>query len=114
MQLEAKTLLHDMRRACDLILAFTAGKDCLVYESDAYCRSAVERQFLIIGEALNRLAKQCPDVAAQIPSRRTIINFRNILVHGYDRVKNEVVWGVIKAHLPALRDAVVRLLESTG
>jgi len=40
MQLEAKTLLHDMRRACDLILAFTEGKDYPTYESDAYCRAA--------------------------------------------------------------------------
>ena len=111
MGIESKTLLHDMHRACDLILEFTAGKDYFAYKADAYCRSAVERQFQVIGEALNRLMKQCPDVAAEIPSRRTIINFRNILVHGYDKVENEVVWGIIKAHLPALREAVVRLLQ---
>ena len=46
-------------------------------------RSAVERQFGIVGEALSRLAKDDPDVAAAIPDHGTIIAFRNILNNGY-------------------------------
>lgn len=79
---EAKAALFDMIQACDLIIEFTANKDLAAYREDAYCKSAVERQFQIVGEALNRLAKKHPDVADQIPSCRTIINFRNILVRG--------------------------------
>lgn len=106
MQLEVKSLLYDMRQSCDLILNFTRGKGFSDYAEDAACRSAVERQFIIIGEAMNRMCKTFPDIAARIPHHRTIINFRNILVHGYDRVEDEVVWGIVKSHLPEFQKAL--------
>ncbi len=111
MPLEVKSLLYDMLQAGNLILNFTKGKDFEDYANDVSCRSAVERQFIIIGEAMNRLLKIAAQTAAQIPHHRTIINFRNILVHGYDRVEDEVVWGIVKAHLPELRDALAILFE---
>jgi uncharacterized protein with HEPN domain len=114
MRVEAKTLLYDMRQACERVIAFTAGKDYSDYKNDVYCRSAVERQFQIIGEALGRLAKMCPEIVAEIPSHRMIVNFRNILVHGYDKVDDEVVWGIVKAHLPAFYETIRRLLEDPG
>jgi len=54
--------------------------------------AAIEREFSIVGEALNRLGKEAPAVADQIPERRQIIAFRNILVHGYDAIDDHVVW----------------------
>jgi len=69
-------------------------------------RSAVERQFSIIGEALSRLDKDSPDVAAAIPDDGRIIAFRNILIHGYAAVDDRIVWGVIENHLASLRNAV--------
>ena len=46
-------------------------------------RSAVERQFEIIGEALGQLARLDPAMAERITDFRRVIAFRNILVHGY-------------------------------
>ena len=73
-------------------------------------RSAVERQFSILGEALSRLAKDHPEAAASIPDRAQIIAFRNILVHGYASVDDRIVWGVIENHLARLRSAVTKAL----
>jgi uncharacterized protein with HEPN domain len=110
MQLEARKYLADIQAAADRIARFTAGKVFDEYVADELLRSAVERQFSILGEALSRLAKDHPDVAASIPNHAQIIAFRNILVHGYASVDDRIVWGVIENHLVRLREAVGKAL----
>ena len=51
---EAKKRLLDAVNGCEAIAEFVAGKDFAAYENDRLLRSAVERQFEIIGEALNK------------------------------------------------------------
>lgn len=63
MQLEAMKYVHDIAEACEQIVAFTAGKTFSDYEGDAMLRSAVERQFEIIGEALAQLSRLNPAMA---------------------------------------------------
>lgn len=106
MRLEARKYLFDIQRAADRIARFCEGKRFEHYRVDELLRSAVERQFEIIGEALSRLAKDDPGVAEKIPDHRRIIAFRNILIHGYATVDDKIVWGVVEGHLPALRKAV--------
>ena len=105
MRLEAKKLLEDIRQAAALIGRFVEGRCLAEYSADPLLRSAVERQFEIIGEALNRLARTDPSVAEEITHASRIIAFRNILIHGYDLVDHEVVWDVIETHLPTLEPA---------
>jgi uncharacterized protein with HEPN domain len=112
MQLETKKCLEDVRQASELIAQFTAGKIFSDYDADAMLRSAVERQFEIIGEAVKRIAKLDDAVYAEIPETSRIIAFRNILVHGYDVVDNQVVWDVIKYKLPQLSAHVSSLLST--
>ena len=111
MRLETKTLLEDIRQAVVLILDFTRGKSFENYENDALLRSGVERQFEIIGEALNRLNRVDPATADQISQTRRIIGFRNILIHGYDIVENTVVWDIIEKNIPVFHKEILSLLE---
>lgn len=103
--------LYDIREACDLIVEFTMGKTFDDYTVDAMLRSAVERQFEIIGEALNQAIRRDPDLGKAITDIAKIIAFRNRLIHAYAAISDEVVWGVIETSLPTLQREVVDLLE---
>jgi uncharacterized protein with HEPN domain len=110
MQLETKKYLFDIQRAADLIGDFTKRKAFADYQRDAMLRSAVERQFAIVGEAPVQLARINPEVAEQVTEHRRIIAFRNILIHGYADVDDRLVWDVVKTKLPRLRKDVETLL----
>lgn len=112
MQLEARKLLFDMQRGAQLIRSFTSGRTFADYLADPMLRSAVERQFEILGEALNRLAKLDLVIASRFGDYRRIISFRNALIHGYDSIQDEVVWGILETGLPALEKTVSELLAS--
>lgn len=66
MQLEVKKHLEDMRRAIELLSKFTVGRKVDDYRDDPMLASAVERQFEILGEALNRLLKLEPSFESRI------------------------------------------------
>ncbi|MBK8132960.1 MAG: DUF86 domain-containing protein [Gammaproteobacteria bacterium] len=110
MHADARKLLWDAQQAAERIARFTAGKGFADYEADEFLRSAVERQFEVIGEALNHLARVDPQLASQIADLPRIVAFRNILIHGYATVDNRLVWGVIETSLDRLRDTLASLL----
>jgi len=111
MRHKAKKYLYDISQAARLIEQFTADKTFADYEGDPLLRSGVERQFEIIGEALNQLSQVDPATAARIADHEQIIAFRNILIHGYAVVDNYVVWGVLQTRLPRLEAQVRALLQ---
>ena len=113
MHADARKLLWDAERAAERIARFTSGKSFSEYEADEFLRSAVERQFEIIGEALNRLAQVDALTAGQIPDLPRIVAFRNVLIHGYAAVDNRLVWGVVETSLSPLRSNLERLLNES-
>jgi uncharacterized protein with HEPN domain len=112
MRLEARKHLEDIRQASSLIAQFVSGRTLADYEQDPLLRSGVERQFEIIGEALNRLIRLDDSFQDSIRHARRIVGFRNVLAHGYDVVENEVVWDVTQEYLPSLVEDVSRLLSN--
>lgn len=82
MQRDPKSLLWDAHEAAEVITAVTAGKSFAAFDRDIVLRSAVERQFEIIGEALAQLARIDAAMAQKVPDLRQIIAFRNVLIHG--------------------------------
>lgn len=112
MPLEANKYLYDARHAAGLITDFTAGKTFGDYSKDPMLRSAVERQFEIIGEALTQLSKRDQALASRMTDSRRIIAFRNILIHGYADVDDLLVWDVVVSKLPVLLQEIDGLLNN--
>ena len=108
---DAAKLIWDAQQALQRIQRFVARKDFAAYQSDELLRSAVERQFEILGEALNQLSRLDPDMAEKIPDLPRIVAFRNILIHGYASVDDRLVWGVVESRLAPLLDAMATLLS---
>lgn len=72
-------------------------------------RRAVERELEIIGEAMNRIDQMDPTI--EIAGKKQIIGMRNRVIHGYDKIDDEIVWGTIVRHLPALKIEIEKLLK---
>ena len=106
MQLKSKKLLYDISKAAEKISKFTNKKNWDDYDSDDLLKSGVERQFEIIGEALNQLSKIDNTTINKISDYQQIISFRNILIHGYADIDDRLVWSMIETKLPALVEDV--------
>ncbi len=100
----------DVVQAARNIQDFTQGKSVNDYRADLMLRSAVERQFEIIGEALTQAFRHFPELEGTITSGRQVIAFRNRLIHAYAAINNDVVWGVLEDDLPLLLVEAEKLL----
>jgi uncharacterized protein with HEPN domain len=114
MEHDPRAWLWDVRKAADSIAAFVQGRSFADYAADLMLRSAVERQFEIAGEALNRLSQEAPEVATRLPDLRRAIAMHNALIHGYREVDNATVWQTIHEDLRGLREQVQALLVELG
>ena len=105
-----KKYLFDIQQSLVSIETFIGDKkDFSAYMQNKMLRRAVEREFEIMGEAMNKLDKVDP--AIPISSKKQINGLRNRVIHGYDKIDDEIVWGIIVRHLPKLKLEVNKLLN---
>ena len=110
MERDSNTYLYDIVQGCRTICTFTQHIDFETYTADVLVKSAVERQFIIIGEALSRLKRFNVAMYNQIPHADQIVGFRHILVHGYDIISDQLVWQAIQSRLTELLENCNNLL----
>jgi uncharacterized protein with HEPN domain len=102
---EVKKYLYDISESIDSIENYLGDNRSFdIYLSNKMLRRAIEREFEIIGEAMTRIERIEPDI--EISSKKQIINMRNRVIHGYDKIDNEIIWGTIVRHLPTLKKEV--------
>lgn len=80
-----------------------------LFENDLMRKCVVERKVEIMGEAINRIKKVDPSI--EIPNARDIINTRNRIIHSYDNVRPEFLWGLVIRHIPVLKKDITRVLS---
>ena len=72
-----------------------------IYQNDLRTKRAIERNIEIIGEAMNRILKENSSI--EISNSRKIVDVRNRIIHGYDSVSDDVIWGIVIKNLPVLK-----------
>ncbi len=111
MQLEIEKYLFDIQTSINSINEYLGStRDFNEYESNKLLRRGIERELEIIGEAANRIYKI--DSTIKIDNVRKIIDLRNWVIHGYDKIDNVVIWGIISKQLPLLKNQIDELLKS--
>jgi uncharacterized protein with HEPN domain len=109
MKHEIKKNLYDANVSINSIFEYLGDKlDFTEYLNNKLLRRAIEREIEIIGEALNRALKQDPDL--QIENARRIVDTRNWVIHGYDKVDDVIIWGIVLNHLPKLQQEIQKYL----
>jgi len=110
MDIEIKTWLFDILNAITEIDSFFEDepKEFYSYKNDTRTRRAVERNIEIIGEATNRILQK--DDTITLSNSRKIVDTRNRIVHGYDTVSDEIIWGIVVLYLPVLKTEIEQLL----
>jgi uncharacterized protein with HEPN domain len=98
----ARSRLHDALRACRAIRDFVQGHTFEEYERSLLLRSAVERQFEIVGESLRQAEIADGRVGSHVSQLRPIVGLRNRLIHGYDVVDQQLIWSIIRDEVPPL------------
>jgi uncharacterized protein with HEPN domain len=79
------------------------------YKNNSLLKRAIERNLEIIGEAINRILKEDPSFP--IENAKRIIGLRNQIIHGYDSVSDENIWGILTVHLPKLKADIESLIK---
>lgn len=105
-----KTWLYDILSSINEIESYFVDtpKWFEIYQNDLKTKRAVERNIEIIGEAMSRILKE--DNHIQISNSRKIVDVRNRIIHGYDSVSDDVIWGIVIKNLPVLQKEVEVLL----
>ncbi|RYE41412.1 MAG: DUF86 domain-containing protein, partial [Sphingobacteriales bacterium] len=101
--------LYDISNAIHEIETFLRDTtEFAIYQNDLKTKRAVERNLEIIGEAMSRILSK--DSSILLSNARKIVDTRNRIIHGYDTVSDEVLWGILNDHLPILKQEVEKLL----
>ena len=108
---DERACLADIVESCDAVAPAVSGLALEDYEASRLVRSSVEREFIIIGEAISALARVAPDVFGGITRARRIVDFRNQLTHEYPTVDNALVWAVVQHDVALLRAESAGLLR---
>ena len=109
MKREIKKYLFDIKEAIESINDYLGdSRDYQKYQANKLLRRGIERELEIIGEATNRILKIDGDI--EISDSRRIVDLRNWVIHGYDKVDDIVIWGILSRDIPLLKEQVDKLI----
>lgn len=103
--------LRHIRRAIEEVREIVRGLDRETYGQDVKAQRAVERELQIVGDAVHKLSEGLiaahPDV-----EWKKIYAARNVVVHFYWGVDQDILWDVVQTNLDPLHAKVVEILAT--
>ena len=92
---------------CDRIISIVErfGNSFEHFNQDEDYRDAVLMNVFQIGEATNRLSDDCKEMMDTVPWHE-IYGTRNLIAHGYVKVKNEIIWDIVEKDVPLLKQEI--------
>jgi uncharacterized protein with HEPN domain len=109
MQRSLCAYLQDVIDAAQAIYEFSDGMELESFGSNQLVRSAVERKFEIIGEALRQASQFFPGSVDSVPDLKDAVNQRHRIAHGYFDVNPSILWRTKEDDLAPLVAEVGRL-----
>lgn len=104
--------LWDAREAAEAAQRFTAGLTDQAFNENDLVQSAVERQFEILGEALNAARREFPESVSLVPGLPRWVGLRNLLAHRYDDIRSDALMRIVRIDLPPLISALTAALAN--
>lgn len=113
MDIDVKVWLFDILNAINEIESFLSDRPKLFeeFKKDLRTKRAIERNIEIIGEAINRILKK--DLSIHITNARKIVGIRNRIIHSYDAISDDIIWGIILNHIPLLKIEIQNLISKS-
>jgi len=105
---DSRVHLAQMLECIVKIERFTADGEAR-FMAEAMVHDAVLRNLSVIGEAAKRVEESYRAVHPGIPWR-ALAGLRDVLIHQYEGVDLERVWGIVTKELPPLKAAIVAVL----
>jgi uncharacterized protein with HEPN domain len=105
--------LSDMLAFVRELRAIVGGATLDAYRKERVLNLAVEKLFINLGEAAQRVPEAERASVGGVPWRQ-IIGLRNILAHGYEQVDHETLYRTVTHELAAVEEALAAWLTGAG
>ena len=102
--------VRDMVTCCDRVIAYTDGLSRETFDERGMVFDATVRNLELLGEAARQLPEEIRARAPQIEWRK-LIGLRNLLIHSYFGVDEDILWDLVQNKVRPLR-AALKTLES--